>query len=92
MDWRDFGSCVGDTDPEAWFDTYENNKSIRPAVDHTCMECPVQRTCFAYGVSHKQWGVWGGVYLIEGDPSMEFSDHRSKSDWADLWESLTMEV
>lgn len=92
MDWRSQGDCVGNADPEAWFDAYENNQDLRPAVDRVCMNCPVQRTCFASGVSSKEWGVWGGVYLVDGKPDTEFNNHRSREDWTELWQSLTIEA
>jgi len=55
------------------------------------MQCPVRKTCFANGISGKEWGVWGGVYLEGGEISREFNRHKSKSDWSNVWQSLTME-
>jgi hypothetical protein len=46
--------------------------------------------CFAVGVSQKEWGVWGGVYLENGDLSKEFSKHKTSNDWAKTWQYLTM--
>jgi hypothetical protein len=53
--------------------------------------CPVSKMCFAVGVSQKEWGIWGGVYLEGGQISKEFSRHKSKSDWANTWQRLTTE-
>jgi signal transduction histidine kinase len=53
--------------------------------------CPVSKMCFAVGVSQKEWGIWGGVYLEGGQISKEFSKHKSKSDWANTWQYLTVE-
>lgn len=47
--------------------------------------------CFANGVSGKEWGVWGGVYLEGGEISREFNKHKNKKDWSETWQSLTME-
>jgi hypothetical protein len=47
--------------------------------------------CFAVGVSQKEWGVWGGIYLENGSISREFNRHRNKVQWASTWKSLTME-
>jgi hypothetical protein len=89
MDWRELASCHG-LDPEAWFDVYESNIDIRPGVDKMCSECPVRKMCFATGVSNKEWGVWGGVYLQDGEPTKEFNEHKTADDWNELWLSLTM--
>lgn len=91
MDWREQGKCL-DFDPELWFDIYEESPDIRHAVDATCMSCPVQQQCFGTGVSNKEWGVWGGVYLEDGVPSEVINSHRTATDWTALWESLTLEV
>jgi hypothetical protein len=90
MKFEQNAACNG-TDTNLFFDAYEQSPDVRPAVERTCMMCPVQRECFATGVSRNEWGVWGGVYLKDGEPSIEMSSHRSSGDWAELWESLTME-
>jgi hypothetical protein len=54
-------------------------------------ECPVRKKCFAVGVSQKEWGVWGGIYLENGQISREFSDHRTKQSWGDTWKHLVMD-
>jgi hypothetical protein len=89
-DWKDEASCKG-FDTELFFDKYEEDLELRPAIDELCFHCPVVKQCFAVGVSSKEWGIWGGVYLEGGDISREFNNHRSKKDWADTWSSLTME-
>jgi hypothetical protein len=55
------------------------------------MSCPVKRTCFANGISGKEWGVWGGVFLESGEISREFNKHKTKQDWGNTWSALTME-
>lgn len=88
--WKDDARCLG-LDVNLFFDKYEEQESIRRGIETICKECPVKRTCFAVGVSGKEWGVWGGVYIENGNISKEFNKHRSKQEWADLWQSLTME-
>jgi hypothetical protein len=86
--WQDDAACK-DWDTNLFFDKYEEDKDLRPAIDEYCADCPVSRMCFAVGVSQKEWGVWGGVYLEKGKISREFNDHRTKQDWANTWETLT---
>ena len=86
--WRDNARCLG-FDTNIFFDKYEEDEALRLAVDKMCSECPVRRMCLATGVSNKEWGVWGGVYLENGKISKEFNSHRAKTDWANTWKALT---
>ena len=88
--WKDQSKCLN-YDTNIFFDTYEEDEKLRPVVDKICLECPVLTTCFAVGISNKEWGVWGGVYLENGKMSREFNKHKAKTDWATLWRTLTME-
>ena len=87
-EWKSQGSCVN-YDVNLFFDKYEENEQLRPAIDKLCSECPIARTCFAVGISQKEYGVWGGIYLEKGKISREFGRHRSKEDWANTWKYLT---
>lgn len=87
-EWKSQGSCVN-YDVNLFFDKYEENEQLRPAIDKLCSECPLARTCFAVGISQKEYGVWGGIYLEKGKISREFGKHRSKEDWANTWKYLT---
>lgn len=88
--WKDDSSCL-DYDTNIFFDKYEEDEKLRVAIDSMCNTCPVQSSCFAVGVSGKEWGVWGGIYLENGDISREFNRHKSKKDWGTTWQSLTTE-
>lgn len=88
--WKDAASCL-DYDTNIFFDKYEEEESLRPAVDKLCSECPVAKTCFAVGISQKEWGIWGGIYLENGIISKEFNSHKSKESWSKTWQYLTME-
>lgn len=88
--WKDDSACLN-YDVNFFFDKYEEDEELRPAIDNLCAGCPLARQCFAVGVSQKEWGVWGGIYLENGKISREFSKHRSKQQWADTWQNLTME-
>ncbi len=88
-EWKDEASCLG-LETNLFFDEYEDNEEIRPAIDKICSGCPVAKQCFAVGISQKEWGVWGGIYLEKGKVSREFNRTKTKSDWAQTWTSLTM--
>ena len=86
--WKEDAACK-DMDTNVFFDIYEENEDVRPAVEKICFSCPVMRQCFAVGISQKQTGVWGSIYLDNGKISREFNRHRSKKDWANTWKELT---
>ena len=88
--WKDEALCLG-MDNNAFFDKYEDHEGSRRDVDALCKKCPVKKVCFANGISGKEWGVWGGVYLEGGEISREFNKHKSKKDWSNIWQALTME-
>ena len=88
--WKDQAKCLG-MDTNIFFDKYEEDPAMAASIDLLCRECPVNKQCFAVGVSNKEWGVWGGVYLKEGNIDKEFNQHKSKQNWFDTWRSLTME-
>lgn len=89
--WKDDADCLN-YDVNLFFDKYEEDESIRPVIDDLCAGCPLARQCFAVGISQKEWGVWGGIYLENGKISREFSKHRTKQQWAETWQNLTMET
>lgn len=90
-EWKDEAACLG-YDTNFFFDRYEDNESFRPAIDKICASCPVARQCFAVGISQKEYGVWGGVYLENGKISREFNRHRTKEGWGNTWQSLTTDT
>lgn len=88
--WKDDALCL-DYDTNIFFEKYEDDEVLRPAVDQLCYSCPVNKECFAVGITGKEWGIWGGVYLQGGEISKEYSSHKSKKDWSIFWTKMTME-
>ncbi len=86
--WKDDAPCR-DFDTNLFFEDYEDNINNRLKIDGVCTACPMVKQCFAVGISGKEWGVWGGVYLENGEISREFNNHKSKHDWADMWQKMT---
>jgi hypothetical protein len=83
-EWTKKASCLN-MDVNMFYDKYEENKGLASAIDIMCSQCPVQRDCLAQGVSNKEWGVWGGVYLENGEISKEFNEHKDKETWFEIW-------
>jgi len=89
--WTKDSACLN-MDSNLFFDKYEEQPSIRDAVDRLCMSCPVQRNCLAVGVSRQEWGVWGGVYLEKGKISKEMNSHKKNNEWFNVLLTATMEI
>jgi len=90
LKWKDSASCL-EYDTNLFFEKYEDDESLRLAIDSLCINCPVVKTCFAVGVSSKEYGVWGGIYFEAGEISKEFNNHKTESDWGNIWKKLTIE-
>lgn len=88
--WKDDALCKGD-DVNLFFDKYEEDIEVRKEVDSLCSICPMARMCFAVGVSQKAYGVWGGIYLDRGKISREMNKHKTKEDWGNTWQYLTID-
>lgn len=88
--WKDESACLN-LDTNIFFEKYEEQESLRNGIDNICRNCPVRKTCFANGISGKEWGVWGGIFLENGEISREFNKHKTKQDWGLTWSALTME-
>ena len=88
--WKDNAACLG-LETNLFFDKYEDNPEIRSGIDAICRKCPVVKQCFAVGISNKEWGIWGGIYIENGDISREINKHKTKHEWAETWKTLTME-
>ncbi len=89
--WKDKAECLG-MDTNIFFEKYEEDGHLAKSIDRICQRCPVNKQCFAWGVSNKEWGVWGGIYLKDGKIDKEFNIHKTKEEWFNTWESLTIEV
>jgi hypothetical protein len=90
--WKEQAACLG-WDSNFFFDKYEEDQEgdFRKSIDSLCSGCPVATQCFAVGISQKEWGVWGGVYLENGNISRELNRHKTRSDWAETWQYLTLD-
>ncbi len=49
----------------------------------------LRNECLQWGISHEEWGVWGGIYLELGKKSEEFNEHKTQEVWDELLIQLT---
>ena len=83
LEWYHLAAC---TDmPINWFyDDYETDKELAKQIDQLCMHCPVVKQCYAEGVSNKEKGVRGGVYMDLGRPDKQYNVHKTPEIWKKL--------
>jgi len=62
---------------DMFFDDYEKDTILAKNVDQLCLGCPVTKECFSFGVKTKSTGVFGGFYLINGEPSKTKNGHKT---------------
>jgi hypothetical protein len=86
--WAEKSNCAG-LPTELFFESYEEDSAIAKQVDSLCMTCSIQRECLSIGVGRREWGVWGGIFLRDGDVSGEANQHKTDGDWSALWLRLT---
>lgn len=86
--WQDLAACKGIDDVNYFFDKYEKDRVIAEHVDQLCMVCPVRSFCLRDGMENKEEGVWGGVYLTNGEPDRERNSHKTEEDWKKLADAI----
>lgn len=76
---------------DPFFDSYEDDQPsypVRRATDEMCMSCPVQKSCFDYGVKNRETGVWGGIYLSMGSIDRTRNEHKTDEVWKVIKEAV----
>ncbi len=88
LNWKLDAKCR-DMDVDIFFEKYENDIGLRASIDRMCAGCPVAKECLQWGISHEEWGIWGGIYLEAGQKSEEFNEHKTDEVWDELLVQLT---
>lgn len=83
MSWVSEALCAG-VDTEEYFDKYEASVDTATEVDRMCLACPVTKECFDYGISTESWGVWGGVFLVDGKIDNARNSHKTANIWLEI--------
>lgn len=83
-DWQEQALCSG-MNVEKFFDEYEENQELAKNIDRFCLGCPVIKECFFTGCNTESWGVWGGIYLVEGKIDKGKNAHKDKETWKKIY-------
>lgn len=82
--WKEDAPCRG-MDPALFYP-----ESYFQAAPKVCSVCPVQRTCLAYALVHRELGIWGGQTERERQ-AMNRRISRSKATEM-FWTALAQEA
>ena len=82
-EWIPYANCRN-IDREFFFDKYEEDQDLAKVVDNICLTCPVIRDCFSHATSNEEWGVWGGVYLVDGEINAARNAHKTEEIWKEI--------
>lgn len=85
--WQDLAVCNG-MPTDYFFDKYEEDPIHASTIDSMCLSCPVIKYCHEAGISGNEVGVWGGIYLTNGNVDRSRNMHKSQQDWQAVLERL----
>ena len=81
--WKNLAVCNG-MPTDMFFNEYESDENVARMVDEACLSCPVMKQCIDYAVNNSEWGVWGGVYLVNGKPDTNRNSHKTEQTWSEV--------
>ena len=85
--WGDLAACRG-LPTEYFFEKYEEDAVHAQTIDSVCLSCPVIKQCHQFGIDGNNTGVWGGIYLTNGNVDRSRNMHKSREDWEAVLERL----
>lgn len=88
LEWYDLSICAGQ-DVGRFYEKYEASPRIAKQTDQMCLSCPVRKECLQSGVENNEWGVWGGVFLVNGKPDENKNSHKTAEVWEEIREGIT---
>lgn len=81
--WYQFAAC-NNMETNWFYDNYETDIHIAKQTDNVCLHCPVAKRCLSEGMSNREFGVWGGVYLNLGRVDKTANSHKDDATWKRL--------
>ena len=86
--WQRLANCNG-MDTELFFDKYESDEQVAKIVDDVCLSCPVMKVCLKAGMDGSERGVWGGIFLVNGNPKNDKNLHKTQEVWNEIRERIS---
>lgn len=86
LTWQDLALCAN-MPTNLFYDEYEDEQ-VSHMVDDVCLSCPVMKQCLQQGIANKEWGVWGGTYLVSGQKDDNKNKYKTPATWKLIRERL----
>lgn len=96
--WYHLAICKGMNDPrpgddehnhrDYFYEEYESDPVVAANMDTICLACPVQPMCLREGIENNEWGLWGGVFLINGKVDEARNAHKTEEVWQKIRERV----
>lgn len=87
LEWQDLALCDG-MPTNMFYDDYEADSNVAKVVDEACLSCPVMVQCLTRGMDNKEWGTWGGIFLVSGKPDKNRNAHKTAEVWRMIKERI----
>lgn len=87
LSWYHLSVCDG-MEVNWFYDDYEADPVFATTIDSICLSCPVRDMCLKEGIENKEYGVWGGVFLVNGKIDPQRNAHKTQ----DVWEGISKSV
>lgn len=88
LKWQDLALCKN-RDVNNFYDDYESDTTVAKIIDEMCLSCPVMKQCLSEGMENGQWGVWGGIYLVNGKKDDNRNAHKTPEVWEEIRNRLS---
>jgi len=88
--WYHLGVCRG-MDIKWFYEDYESDPVFAANMDSICLSCPVRAACLREGVENQEYGLWGGVFLINGKADPTRNQHKTEEVWDIIKNGVTDE-
>lgn len=94
LSWYHLAVCQGMNDPQPdsdahqhkdyFYEEYEADPVVAQVMDSICFSCPVRASCLREGIENKEWGLWGGVFLMNGKMDESRNAHKTEETWDEV--------
>jgi len=94
LEWYHLAVCRGMNDKspgeqphthkDYFAEEYENDPVMAQVMDGICLSCPVRKMCLREGIEGNEYGLWGGVYLVNGKMDETKNAHKSDDVWNEI--------
>ncbi len=83
LNWYHLSLCR-DMETNWFYDDYERDPVLAAVMDDICLACPVRKFCLMEGLDNKEYGLWGGIFLDNGNVDKVRNEHKTEDVWSQI--------